>query len=330
MAIPLLGLLLLLCAGQTGAVETSIEDYFGNVKFMHGIKQKIICSVEEPEKYGVISWRLGETLLKPREHCEAGKLCPTVEVTDQDSIYGSQMLQETLSFVPGIKDDGKDLSCEYSVPGQQVQREARDQIHLLVFKQNFEVEDPQPVSIGQPSSVQVRAVLYPPPKDKDFVWTVMTPDDQPVVELSPGGEDEFARYKVHSIEDLGEDRYLLKFTVLSMSREEAENRHSLVISTLEPKKTLDLNIPLLIKETTGGITETSQTLEPKWSEEPKDIETSSFGIYIIIGLLLLCLVLCIIFCVIRRRKKKDGQQKAAADGKGAFTVVGSKDSPAQV
>lgn len=330
MATPLLGLVLLLTAGQTGAVETSIEDYFGDVKFMHGIKQNIICSVEEPEKYGVISWRLGETLLKPREHCETGKLCPSVEVTGQDNIYGSELYQETLSFVPDIKDDGKDLSCEYSVPGQQVQREARDQIQLLVFKQQFEVVDPEPVSVGQPSIVQVRAVLFPPPKEEDFVWTVMTPASQPVVELSPGGEDEFARYKVHSIQDLGEDHYLLKFTVLSMSREEAENRHSLVISTLEPKKTLDLNIPLLIKETTGGITETRQTLAPELSKDLEDVETSSFGIYIIIGLLLLCLVLCIIFCVIRRRKKKDGQQKAAADGKGAFTVVGSKDSPAQV
>ena len=29
------------------------------------------------------------------------------------------------------------------------------QIHLLVFKQKFEVVDPEPVSIGQPSIVQV-------------------------------------------------------------------------------------------------------------------------------------------------------------------------------
>merc|ERR1719270_2919274 len=77
----------------------------------------------------------------------------------------------------------------------------------------------------------------------------------------------------------------------------------------------------------------AQAEEAAKSEDEEDVEvtTSNVGLFIIIGLLVLCLVLCIIFCAVRRRKKKPEVKRAASDGKGAFAPVSSKDAaPANV
>jgi len=112
------------------------------------------------------------------------------------------------------------------------------------------------------------------------------------------------------------------------------------VSSPEPSKTLKFNVPYMMSELESGSGQQSQATtidaqaeDAAKSEDEEEVEvtTSNVGLFIIIGLLVLCLVLCIIFCAVRRRKKKPEVKRSASDGKGAFAPVSSKDAaPANV
>jgi len=330
----------LLLAATVAGLEVAIEDYFGDVTFLQGKKQTVVCTVEDPDPVGAIRWRIGDRLLDPRE-CAASQVgsClggggPLEEV--EDGVF-----QQSLTFVPALEDDKKHLVCEFLVAGEEPTGSALDQITLHVYQRDLKIVEPRPAKSGQSSVLQVKAKLYPPPKEEDFLWRVEHSNGDLVVELGPGETSPLLPgYKPSNIQDEGNGNYLLTFTIVSMSREEAENRFTLTVSSPEPSKTLKFNVPYMMSESESGSDQQSQPTtvdaqaeEAAKSEDEEDVEvtTSNVGLFIIIGLLVLCLVLCIIFCAVRRRKKKPEVKRSASDGKGAFAPVSSKDAaPANV
>ena len=124
----------------------------------------------------------------------------------------------------------------------------------------------------------------------------------------------------------GNRNYLLTFTIVSMSREEAENRYSLTVGSPDPAKILKFNVPFLVSETESSATDWNHSSSQGSFSDEGEVTTSNVGLFIIIGLLIFCLILCIIFCAVRRRKKVPDSKRAASDGKGAFAPVSSKDT----
>ena len=111
-------------------------------------------------------------------------------------------------------------------------------------------------------------------------------------------------------------RYRVNFTIASMNLQEAGNRFrvsgftpstcrfSLEVLKPEPTSTLNLNTPFLLSrdddETEEDATEEKEDKSELTEDEPRETTTSGLsGIFIIVGILILCVVLCIVFCVIR-------------------------------
>ena len=200
-----------------------------------------------------------------------------------------------------------------------------DKIRLLVYQRDLKILQPEAVGLGESSMIKVEAKLYPVPKEKDFLWRVEHFDGKLVAELMPGETDpQLPGYRTSEIHDKGNRNYLLTFTIVSMSREEAENRYSLTVGSPDPAKILKFNVPFLVSETESSDWNHSSS-QSSFSDEG-EVTTSNVGLFIIIGLLIFCLILCIIFCAVRRRKKVPDSKRAAPDGKGAFAPVSSKDT----
>ena len=317
---------LLFLAATAAGLEVTIEEYFGDVTLLQGKEQRLTCTVEDPDPVGAIRWRIGDRLLDPRE-CSNPTAGSCMGAPLQEVEEG--VLQQSLTFVPTIQDDGKDLVCEFFVSGEKPSGSAVDKITLLVYQRDLKILQPEAVGLGESSMIKVEAKLYPVPKEKDFLWRVEHFDGKLVAELMPGETDpQLPGYRTSEIHDKGNRNYLLTFTIVSMSREEAENRYSLTVGSPDPAKILKFNVPFLVSETESSATDWnhSSSQGPTSFSDEGEVTTSNIGLFIIIGLLIFCLILCIIFCAVRRRKKVPDSKRAASDGKGAFAPVSSKDT----
>jgi len=323
---------LLLLAATVAGLEVSFEDYYGDVTVQEGIKQTVACTVEDPDPVGAIHWRIGNRLLDPRQ-CSQSKVGSCLAAPLQEVEEG--IFQQTLTFVPTIQDDGKDLVCEFLVAGQVPTGSAVDKITLLVYQRELKTVEPEPVGRGESSTIQVKAKLYPAPKAEDFLWRVEHFNGDLVAELGPGETNPLLPgYQPSKIQDMGNNDYLLTFTIVSMSREEAENRYTLTVGSPEPAKILEFNVPFLksepespaVDENKPGSQAPPTPSAEEGGERGGEVATSNIGLFIIIGLLIFCLILCVIFCAVRRKKKVPDSKRAAPDGKGAFTPVSSKDT----
>jgi len=320
-----------------------------------GIKQTVACTVEDPDPVGAIHWRIGDSLLSatslrlldPRE-CSESRVGSCLGAPLQQLEEG--VFQQSLTFEPNIEDDGKDLVCEFLVPGEEPTGSAVDKITLVVYQRDLEILEPEAVGRGDSSTIQVRAMLYPAPKGDDFLWRVFHFNGDLVVELGPGETNPLLPgYQPSMIQDKGNNNYLLTFTIASMSREEAENRYTLTVLSPEPAKILKFNVPFLCEPESECEPESSavdqnnpgnqnnpasqapsspssEDATKKEEGEEGEVTTSNVGLFIIIGLLIFCLIVCIIFCAVRRKKKVPDAKRAAPDGKGAFAPVSSKDT----
>jgi len=322
---------LLLLAATVAGLEVAIEEYYGSIILQQGIKQTVACTVEDPDPVGAIHWRIGDRLLDPRE-CTESRAGSCLGAPLQQLEEG--VFQQSLTFEPNIEDDGKDLVCEFLVPGEEPTGSAVDKITLVVYQRDLEILEPEAVGLGDSSTLQVSAKLYPPPKGEDFLWRVEHFNGDLVVELGPGETNPLLPgYQPSMIQDKGKNNYLLTFTIASMSREEAENRYTLTVGNPEPAKILKFNVPFLVDQNnpSNQNNPTSQapsspSSEDATKEEDVEVTTSNVGLFIIIGLLVFCLILCIIFCAVRRKNKVPDSKRAAPDGKGAFAPVSSKDT----
>lgn len=334
-------LLLLLVAGlgAARAVDVEIVDYYGEVKFIQGVAQDVSCTVEGLEEMAVISWTLGGRPLDPRQ-CSGDAGCLERGPNTRQEQEGD-LLTQTLTWRPQVEEDGSELACRYGVPGEEPTGEWMDTIKILVYQQEFKVEEVAAVREGEPLTLSVSAVLYPAPRAEDLVWTVTPVDGGAPEEFLPGQQDPLGSYlagPVRPVGDPAERRYSLDFTVLAMDRRDQETRFTLTVKTLEPARSFDLKTAMFLEPQEEGPEEEGPEEEgpqeegqppAENSEKPKDIATSNVGLFIIIGVLALCIILVIIYCVIRKRQKK-GQTRAAEDGKGEFAAVGSKEPPAEI
>jgi len=331
-------LLLVALSASVAGLEVGIEDYYGSTIFQQGIKQTVTCTVEDPDPAGAIHWRIGDRLLDPRE-CSQSRVgscfgAPLQQLEDEEGVF-----QQSLTFEPTIEDDGKDLVCEFLIAGQAPTGSAVDKITLVVYQRDLEIVQPEPAGRGDSSTIQVVAKLYPAPREEDFLWRVEHFNGDLVAELAPGETDPLLPgYQTSKIQDKGSNNYLLTFTIVSMSREEAENRYTLTVRSPEPAKILKFNIPFLcepgsecqpesstVNQNNPGNENNPSNQAPPSPKKDGEVATSNIGLFIIVGLLVLCLILCIIFCAVRRKRKTPDSKRAASDGKGAFAAVGSKD-----
>jgi len=335
---------LLLLAATVAGLEVEFEDYYGSIIMQQGIKQTVGCKVEDPDPVGAIHWRIGDRLLDPRE-CTESRVGSCLGAPLQELEEG--VFLQSLTFEPNIEDDGKDLVCEFLVAGEEPTGSAVDKITLVVYQRDLEIVQQEPVGRGESSTIQVTAKLYPAPKGEDFLWRVEHFNGDLVAELGPGETNPLLPgYQPANIQDQGNNNYLLTFTIVSMSREEAENRYTLTVGSPGPSKILKFNVPFLCEpesecqpessadDQNNPSNENNPTSQAPSRPSPEDatkgeegeVTTSNIGLFIIIGLLIFCLILCIIFCAVRRKKKVPDSKRAAADGKGAFAPVSSKDT----
>jgi len=233
-------MVLLMRKGHGAFVE--IEDYWGDVQFQEGVPQNITCTVEDPQESGIITWKVGDRLLDPKQ-CSEGGDCLGL-FTDSLEYEDENLIQQTIAFIPSFEDDSKRIICEYLVEGEEPQS---DSIGIVIYQQLVKVLQQQPVRQGDPATIQVTAILYPSPIEEDFTWRVESGDgNTSIVDLYPGERDEYGRYEAGTIQKLGDHNYFMKFTIPAMSETEAEYRHSLVIDMMElPTKVLYLNIPFI-------------------------------------------------------------------------------------
>jgi len=333
----MISLTFLALVASVAGLEVAIEDYYGSTIFQQGIKQTVTCTVEDPDPAGAIHWRIGDRLLDPRE-CTQSQVGSCFGAPLQELEEG--IFQQSLTFEPTIEDDGKDLVCEFLVAGEAPTGSAVDKITLVVYQRDLEIVQPEPVGRGDSSTIQVLAKLYPAPKEEHFLWRVEHFNGDLVAELGPGETDPLLPgYQPSKIQEKGNNNYLLTFTIVSMSREETENRYTLTVRSPEPEKVLTFNVPFLCEpesecqpesstvnqKNPGGQAPPSPPSEDATRKE-EEVTTSNIGLFIIIGLLILCLILCIIFCAVRRKRKSPDSKRAAPDGKGAFAPVSSKDT----
>lgn len=332
--------------GCSEGTRVEMVDYYGTVSFKEGVTQYLTCSIEDPEELAVVTWRVGDRALDPRE-CLEGAGCLAVPGQDEEQDYENE-IQETIIYVPKFEDDGKEVFCEYGVPGEELQS---DSFRVLVFQQEFHVESPRPGREGETLTMQVTAILYPAPIEKDFTWKVEK-GKTTILELHPGQKDEYGRYQAGSIREVGEHQYRMELVIPSMSAAVAGYRHSLVItSNTTATKTLQLNTPFMpgvpapdkppsppsASPEEGNPEESEDGEESGYGEEFEDgeehedseeaekseepgVAMSGLGMIIIVGLLIFCLLLCIVFCILRKRRKQR-QRRDGRDGKGAFTIV---------
>lgn len=328
---------LTLLVASVAGLQVEIEDFFGSLTLIQGMRQTVGCTVEDPDPAGAIHWRIGDRLLDPRE-CSQSRVGSCFAASEMKEVEEG-IFQQSLTFEPTIEDNEKDLVCEFLVAGEAPSGSAVDKITLLVYQRDLEIVQPEPVGPGDSSTIKVEAKLYPAPKEEDFLWRVEHFNGDLVAELGPGETDPLLPgYKPSKIQDKGNNNYLLTFTIASMSREEAENRYSLTVGSPEPTKILKFNVPFLCEpesecqskgqpddQNNGKSSQAPPSLPPV--KDDKEVTTSNVGLFIIIGLLVFSLILCIIFCAVRRKRKNpDSKSRAAPDGKGAFAPVSSKDT----
>ena len=106
---------------------------------------------------------------------------------------------QILQFTPTLEDNEKMLTCEYGERGEQV---FSDHITMGIYVMDLPSDTITPglVAEGDPIRLEVTAGLYPAPEPEDILWEVKNPDGEVVVEMSPGGQDEYGIYKAGEIE----------------------------------------------------------------------------------------------------------------------------------
>lgn len=335
-------LLHLLAMGAATAKMVEIEKYFGSVTFIEGKPQAVGCTMEEGDliQFGVFTWRIGDRQVDPRA-CGEGEGCLVQGEQGEEDMYDEEeeeeekWVTETLRFIPEIEDDGNPLVCEYGLPGEEPL--GSDKVDLVVYRRRVEQVEAREVEDGQPMVLQVEADIYPAPDPTDFLWRVQSAGGSEITRVHPGGahDPQVPGYSAGPLQMLEGTRYRLNFTIASMNLQEAGNRFSLEVLKPEPTSTLNLNTPFLLSrdddETEEDATEEKEDKTELTEDEPRETTTSGLsGIFIIVGILILCVVLCIVFCVIRKKKKNSEKKRTAADGKGEFTAVQTKDPPVPV
>jgi len=228
------------------------------------------------------------------------------------------------------------LICEYGLPGEEPL--GSDKVDLVVYRRRLVQVEAREVQDGQPMTLQVEADIYPTPEPTDFLWKVQSPRGSEITRVHPGDaqDPQVPGYSVGSLQALEGTKYRLNFTIASMNLQEAGNRFTLEVLKPEPTSSLNLNTPFLLSRDSDDGAEEDATEEKEdktelTEDEPRETTTSGLsGIFIIVGILILCVVLCIVFCVIRKKKKNSAKKRTAADGKGEFTAVQTKDAPVPV
>lgn len=255
--------------------EVEIADLFGDVLFQQGIPQSITCSVFDPLPFGIFSWMVGDRVIENSNRITEGE--------DGEK-------QQVLQFTPTLEDNEKMLTCQYGERGEQVYS---DHITMGIYVMDLPSDTITPglVSEGDSIKLEVTAGLYPAPEPEDILWEVRTPDGEVVVEMSPGGQDEYGIYKAGEIEVLSENLYRFHLDIAMMDQNEVSNVHTVTITTKGIKKKINFNLALKMKQ------------EVKEEEPKAGVLGMGMGLFIIIGIIAVFIICCIIYCIYRRKKK---------------------------
>lgn len=290
---------LTICLGFVASREPEVEiaDLFGDVLFQQGIPQSITCSVFDPLPLGIFTWKVGDKVIENSNRITEGE--------DGEKL-------QILQFTPTLEDNEKMLTCEYGERGEQV---FSDHITMGIYVMDLPSDTITPglVAEGDPIRLEVTAGLYPAPEPEDILWEVKNPDGEVVVEMSPGGQDEYGIYKAGEIEELSENLYRFHLDIAVLDKTEVSNVHTVTITTKGIKKMINFSLALKMKQE-GGIEGNvgDVNINPASGEGNKEVKEEEpeagalgmgMGLFIIIGIITVFIICCIIYCIYRRKKK---------------------------